>query len=666
VTAPRAADTPDPTGAADPDQAEVIDGELLLLRNRVAAAEAQLAQQRRTRLGMVARLVRAAVKDPSRRRTLRRDVARAVLDRSFASYSTVGGTVRYPLPAFDLPTGPVARPDLRVAVILDPFSELAFRFEWTSVPVTPQGWRSQLEGEPPDLLFVESAWRGGSGAWSFHMTRAGGPSPELAELVAWCRARAIPTVFWNKEDPPNYERFLPTARLFDRVFTVDADRIPAYQRDLGHDRVGLLPFAAQPRIHNPVQRGAGRVYDVAFAGSYFADKHHERRAQMEYVLAPALDFGLHVYSRHQNDDDRYRFPPAYRSHIVGSLPYEQMLAAYTSYKVFLNVNSVTTSRTMCARRLFELSAAQTAVVTAPADSVEPFFGTDITVVTSAEETRDALTALGQHDEYRDRMTLRAHRRVFDDHLFAHRVDTVLRSVGLPTVERQRSVSAVVPTNRPGQVDHVLGFVGRQSHHPLQLVLVQHGFSVDAAELRARAKDQGVDDVVVLTADESVTLGACMNLGVDAAEGDLVAKMDDDNFYGRHYLRDLVRAFDYTDAEVVGKWAHLVHLEGSGATLLRFPYAEHRFTTLVQGGTLVVRRTTARETRFEDLPRRVDTTFLDKVRAGGGTVYSTDRFNFVSVRRTDPASHTWTISEKEILARKARLLFYGEPYQHAEV
>ncbi len=46
-------------------------------------------------------------------------------------------------------------------------------------------------------------------------------------------------------------------------------------------------------------------------------------------------------------------------------------------------------------------------------------------------------------------------------------------------------------------------------------------------------------------------------------------MDDDNFYGTHYLTDLVRALDYTGADLVGKWAHLVHLESSGATLLRF-------------------------------------------------------------------------------------------------
>ena len=151
---------------------------------------------------------------------------------------------------------------------------------------------------------------------------------------------------------------------------------------------------------------------------------------------------------------------------------------------------------------------------------------------------------------------------------------------------------------------------------------------------------------MVPADADLTLGACMNLGVEAATGDLVAKVDDDNFYGTHYLTDLVRALDYSGADVVGKWAHLVHLESSGATLLRFEKAEHRFVEQVQGGTLLMRRTVAERIRFEDLPRRVDTTFLAKVRAAGLTVYAADRFNFVSVRRADTGSHTWPISDKE--------------------
>ena len=95
----------------------------------------------------------------------------------------------------------------------------------------------------------------------------------LRELVAWCKEQGIPTVFWNKEDPPNYERFIETAKLFDRVFTVDVDCVPRYVKDLGHDRVEVLPFAAAPRIHNPIAAPDGRTFDIAFAGTYFAEKH---------------------------------------------------------------------------------------------------------------------------------------------------------------------------------------------------------------------------------------------------------------------------------------------------------------------------------------------------------------------------------------------------------
>ena len=637
------------------------------LRGRLAATEAQLAAQQRSGLGIVARLARAAARDPARRRSLGRDVLRALVDRTDSSGGiTRRSGARFPLPVFEIPIGPVARSDLRVAVVLDRFSELAFRYEWAQVVVGPHDWRDALELDPPDLLFVESAWRGNGGSWKLHMTQPSGPSKELRELVDWCRSRNIVTVFWNKEDPPNYTVFLATAKLFDHVFTVDADRIPDYVRDLGHDRVGLLPFAAQPRIHNPVRRGAGRVYDVAFAGSYFAEKHPGRRAQMAYVLEPALDFGLHIYSRLQTDDRRYRFPAKYRSNIVGSLPYEDLLAAYTSYKAFLNVNSVTTSTSMCARRLFELSAAQTPVVSAPAASIEAFFGDEIEVVHDAEQTRQALTALLRHDEYHDRRALRAHRRVFDQHLYTHRVDTVLRAAGLAISVNCPKISVVISTNRPTQLAHVLTFIGRQVHAEVQLVLVQHGFTQPEREVAARARERGIGELTVLSADESATLGHCLNLGLDAADGEFVAKMDDDNFYGRHYLTDLVRAFDYTDAEVVGKWAHLVHLEGSGATLLRFPHAEHGYVNLVQGGTILTRRSVAERVRFEDLPRRVDTTFLNKVRAMGGKVYSADRYNFVSIRRSDPHSHTWKITEKQLLTRQSRLLFYGEPYAHAEV
>lgn len=575
------------------------------------------------------------------------------------------------LPAPLIPDGPINRPGLTAAVILDQFSELAFRYEWQQVKIGPTTWKAELERTRPDLLFVESAWNGNDGAWRLAMTGEEAPSAELRQLVAWCREQGIPTVFWNKEDPPNYERFIETATLFDAVFTVDAGRIPDYRRDLGHDRVDLLPFAAQPRIHNPLRRddaGAERPHDVAFAGTYFAEKHPERREQMEFLLEPArTEHDLHIYSRMQVEDKRYRFPSRFQSNIAGSLPYEQMLAAYNTYKVFLNVNSVTSSATMCARRLFELSAAQTAVLSAPAPSIPEFFGDDISVAHDAEEAKLKLRNLITQGELRDRQALRAHRHVFDRHLYTHRADQILASVGIESPPVEISISAVVPTMRPDQLANVWAFMQSQQHPHTELVLVTHGFTPDA-ELLAELQDRfPLSHFTVVEADSSLRLGALMNLGVDAASGRYVAKMDDDNYYGPHYLSDLVRAFSWTDAQVVGKWAHYVHIgDDDGPTLLRFQDFEHRFVRLVQGGTILTPAEVARELRFEDLPRRVDTTFLEKVHAAGGTVYSSDRFNFISTRKADASGHTWGISTDEILARSSRVQFFGPAEHHVTV
>ena len=124
---------------------------------------------------------------------------------------------------------------------------------------------------PPDLLFVESAWRGNDDRWRDVLgSRHTALMQPLVDLVGWCRERGIPTVFWNKEDPPHFGRFVDTAALFDHVFTVDGDCVPRYCEILGHERVDVLPFGAQPQIHNPIAVPGGRMHDVAFAGTYFS------------------------------------------------------------------------------------------------------------------------------------------------------------------------------------------------------------------------------------------------------------------------------------------------------------------------------------------------------------------------------------------------------------
>jgi hypothetical protein len=146
----------------------------------------------------------------------------------------------------------------------------------------------------------------------------------------------------------------------------------------------------------------------------------------------------------------------------------------------------------------------------------------------------------------------------------------------------------------------------------------------------------------------------------------VAKVDDDNYYGRHYLTDLIDSFEYSGAGIVGKWAHYVWLRSSGAVVLRNPHSEYRPERLVQGGSIVLEGDVARQLRFGDLPRAVDTDILGRARAAGVGIFSADRFNFVSVRGADRFAHTWPISDTALMNRAGHLVFYGDPRAHVDV
>lgn len=564
------------------------------------------------------------------------------------------------LPAWPAPDDGPRRPGLRVAVVLDEFSALALAPEWQQVRVAPGDWREQLEREPVHLLLVESAWHGNGGAWSSHLVGPSAPRAALRDLVAWCRAHGVPTVFWNKEDPAHYADFLGAARLFDHVFTTDGDRLPDYRRDLGHDRVGVLPFAAQPVLHSPVRRLPVRQErDVAFAGMWFAHRHPERRAQLTMLLAAAdragtrMATGLEILSRQHGGDPRYQFPPPWDRRVLGSLPYPRMLTAYRAYKVILNANTVVASPTMCARRVFEVSACGTPVVSAPSTALAATFAPDeVAQVADEVEAERVLRALVRSPTLRDRMVHRAQRRIWAAHTYAHRVDDVLRATGLAEHVRTGApsrVSALVCTRRPERLDDVLRTLAGQVGADVQLVLLTHGTEVPSAEVRARAAEAGLEDAVVLRAGADVPLGSCLNRLVEAADGDVVAKIDDDDVYGPHYLADQVAALGYSGADVVGKQAHYLYLAGTDVMVLRAPEREHRFTDRVTGPTLVTTRALARAVPFPALPRGEDTGFLAAAQTAGARIYSADRFNFLQMRGADPAAHTWTVGDAELLA-----------------
>lgn len=275
----------------------------------------------------------------------------------------------------------------------------------------------------------------------------------------------------------------------------------------------------------------------------------------------------------------------------------------------------------------------------------------VTVVHDAADLRTRVLPLLFQDELFDRASLQLRRRA------------TRRLAG--TAAAEHLVSAVVPTNRPHRIAHVLESIARQAH-PVELVLVLHGLDVDVDAIQEQARAAGVERLTVLRADATSTLGACMNLGVDAASGRYVAKMDDDNHYAPEFLGDLVDAMAATGADIVGKWAHYVWLRATDAVVLRYPESEHRPERRVQGGAMLFRADVVRGVRFSDIPRAVDSDILDRAMAQGHRVHSADRYNYVSIRGNDASQHTWQVGDESFLTRAGTLLFFGDPTEHVTV
>lgn len=557
---------------------------------------------------------------------------------------------------------------VRAAVILDDFSQTAFNYEWEQFPLTKENWKSVLAKEPIDLLFVESAWMGSGGDWQYQLTGTSGPREEFRNLVHSFRKAGVPTVFWNKEDPFHFDDFIDAARLFDVIFTTDSETIELYKTALGHDRVYLLPFAAQPAVHNPVQTHSGqRDRSIAFGGMYFNHKFPERRQQLNFLLPAAIPFGLDIYARNMGEDPNYEFPKELQPYIRGSLTYPEMLDAYHNYKVVVNANSVVDSPTMFARRIFEATASGAAVVTAPTPGIKRFFPNDeITLAGNSDEATRAYKMLLRSEEYRERLIHRAQRSIWLNHTYRHRVDSILQSIGVcePSKSAQLpKIAVLISTIRPHLIESIFDTLSNQKHVNVEIILNLHGFDIPAEELSALAARYGFDQhsLTVLQFPRETPLGVCLNKMTEAATSNLFAKIDDDDYYSPTYLIDSYHAWQYSGATVVGKSDSYIHFLSQDLTIRTYAANGNRFGSFVRGATLFFHRDALQLASFGETNRGEDSAFLEAIRENGGTIYGADRFNYCCIRYHDSGHHTWTASELDLLA-SGTIVNYGAGYR----
>lgn len=365
----------------------------------------------------------------------------------------------------------------RVACILDDFSESSFSPEGDFLQLTPDRWKLELRRHKPELLFVESAWRGKEGAWGRKLATR---NPEIVGIIDWCRQNKVPTVFWNKEDPVHYSGFLPLARLFDVVMTTDVDCVPRYKKQLGHDRVYFMPFAAQPAIYNPIQT-VKRLDGFCFAGSYYARYPDRTRDLDSFEVAFSQEYPFAIFDRmyHSGDPD-FEFPRRYRRHILGTLKPAESDLAYKGYRWGINLNSVKSSQSMFARRVFELIASNTLVVSNYSRGLSNMFGDLVVDSDSGSEALRELDAISYEAFGEARLRNQALRKVLREHTYRARMEFICSVTGVQLAEAANTAVVLLPASNSTEYVHQLDSFNRQSWPELRPIVVSSDRNVNEA------------------------------------------------------------------------------------------------------------------------------------------------------------------------------------------
>ena len=223
----------------------------------------------------------------------------------------------------------------------------------------------------------------------------------------------------------------------------------------------------------------------------------------------------------------------------------------------------------------------------------------------------------------------------------HQVRAVMRAhTRVLTTQPPPSVSVLLPTVRPDLLGRILGQLAEQDHPDLEVVVGCHGFEPPARESLPEPVQRILGPMLQL--DRELTLGAVLGRLSAAAGGDLLSKVDDDDWYGPHHLSDLVTAWHYADAQLVGRMLSLVHFEESDTLVVRRLFLEGYRWRTAGGGSMIGRHDLAAIGGWRPQYWAEDRGIWLRLQQAGGLSYTCTGPGYIHARHVEP--HTWAVKE----------------------
>ncbi|WP_160725434.1 glycosyltransferase [Bacillus sp. USDA818B3_A] len=194
------------------------------------------------------------------------------------------------------------------------------------------------------------------------------------------------------------------------------------------------------------------------------------------------------------------------------------------------------------------------------------------------------------------------------------------------------------------MDNIFNNYQQQTWKEKELIIILNKDSMDIDKWLKKAKNY--PNVRVYQLHEQAALGDCLNFGVLNSDYDIIAKFDDDDYYGPNYITNAMSVFEDQNISIVGKSSVYIYFQNKKA-LIHVQGTENAIADSVAGATLMFRKNVFYYVRFEKVNRAEDYFFIDQCKKEGFQIYSTDPYDF-AVNRQNSKKHTWKISDEDLM------------------
>jgi glycosyltransferase involved in cell wall biosynthesis len=422
--------------------------------------------------------------------------------------------------------------DINVGIIADEFLYQAYKDVANLFYITNQNYK-EYKGKL-DILLVVTTWKGLNNEWRGLANPVSNRRKELYQIIELYKEENTKVVFYSKEDPVNYEKFIEIAKRCDYIFTTAKEKINDYKNDCNNENVFVLEFGINPLYHNPIgMKKVNKFKDVIFAGSWLS-KYPERQVETEEIFDGVLAAGrdLKIIDRNFSiNHPDYFFPEKYLKYISPSIPHEYLQKVHKLYDWAINLNSVKFSETMFANRVYELQAIGNILLSNYSVGVNNKFP-NVFIINDSREVNEIINSFTEEEVYNYQVS--GIRNVISSHTTFDRFEKLLKLIGFKYEEITRKVAVVVDEINQNVIDSFEAQTYEHKH-----LILKKDFNEDIKN-----------------------------------QYDIIAFFHPDKFYDNYYLEDMINGFKYTNSDYITKDSYY-----DGETLV--PGREHDYVDIMK-------------------------------------------------------------------------------------